>query len=120
MMAGEAPKNPEPGRVEYVDADRVGEGTLILRSWREGDWFVPLGMQGRKKVSDFLIDMHVPLFAKKRYPLLETTSGEVIWLCGYRLDDRFKLTERTRRVLKLACIPSVSEEGHAPKRHSQR
>ncbi len=77
-------------------------------------------MKGRKKISDFLIDLRVPLFAKKQYPLLETASGEVIWLCGYRLDERFKLTPGTRRVLKLACIPLVSEEDHAPKHHGQR
>ncbi len=115
-----ASESPQPGRIEFVDADRVGTGTLILRSWHDGDWFVPLGMAGRKKISDFLIDGQVPRFAKKRYPLLETADGEVVWLCGCRLDDRFKLTDRTRRVLKLAYFPSVSEEDHAPKHHSKR
>ena len=90
---------------------------MVIRSWHEGDWFVPLGMSGRKKVSDFLIDAQVPLFEKQRYPVLETAAGDIIWLCGQRLDERFKLTPRTRRVLKLAFVPIVSERDHAPDRH---
>jgi tRNA(Ile)-lysidine synthase len=98
-------RSPEPGRVEYVDAGRVGDGALLLRSWHEGEWFIPLGMSGKKKVSDFLIDAHVPLHEKKRHPVLTTASGDVVWLCGLRIDDRFKLTSETRNMLKLCFIP---------------
>ena len=92
------------GGVEYVDADRVGTGDLTLRSWTNGDSFVPLGMTGRKKVSDFFIDAGIPAFEKHRYPILATEAGEIIWLCGRRIDDRFKVTDATRRVLKLEFL----------------
>ena len=82
-----------------------GRWGLTLRSWREGDSFVPLGMAGRKKISDFFVDQQVPLQEKHRIPLLLTRDGEVIWVCGMRLDDRFKITPATRRVLKLEYVP---------------
>lgn len=91
-----------PGVVEFVDADRLVDQKLILRTWHDGDWFVPLGMgERRKKISDYLIDRHVPLYAKKHYPVLTTESGDVVWLCGQRLDHRFRLTDATQKILKL-------------------
>ncbi|MGB2868831.1 MAG: tRNA lysidine(34) synthetase TilS [Bacteroidota bacterium] len=84
---------------ELADADRLKDG-LVLRTWRPGDWFVPLGMNTRKKVSDFLIDEKVPLFEKSEIPVLESQS-EIVWVCGKRLDDRFKIRENTRSVVKL-------------------
>ena len=89
------------GNVEFIDADLLRGKKLRLRSWKPGDTFIPLGMKGRKKVSDFLIDSKVPLFQKQQYPVLETEDGEIVWLCGQRIDDRFKLTETTRSVLRL-------------------
>ncbi len=95
-------REKRPGYVEYVDLDRVGGDTLILRTWKDGDWFVPLGLGGRKKISDFLIDARVPRYSKRSFPVLTTPGGDIVWLCGKRLDDRFKLTESTRRTGKLA------------------
>ncbi len=89
------------GGTEYADAGQTGTRGMTLRSWREGDSFMPLGMSGRKKISDFFIDEKVPLYEKHRIPILLTEGGEVIWVCGMRLDDRFKITPGTRRVLKL-------------------
>ncbi|MGC8595668.1 MAG: tRNA lysidine(34) synthetase TilS [Candidatus Kryptoniota bacterium] len=85
--------------VEFIDADQAGE-TFRLRQWEPGDWFVPLGLQGKKKVSDFLIDRKIPLYEKGNVYVL-TNKNSVIWVCGLRLDDRFKITDRTRRILKL-------------------
>ena len=108
-----------PGNIEYVDLDMIGGDTLILRSWREGDWFVPLGLGGRKKISDFLIDARVPRYSKHHFPVLTTERGEVVWLCGKRLDDRFKLTEHTRRMGKLAFEPRDIERTDAAIDQSQ-
>jgi len=85
--------------VEFIDADEAGE-TFRLRQWEPGDWFVPLGLQGKKKVSDFLIDRKIPLYEKGNVFVL-TNKNSVIWVCGLRLDERFKITDKTRRVLKL-------------------
>jgi tRNA(Ile)-lysidine synthase len=102
---------PNGEGAEYVDADRVGPGELVLRTWKEGDVFVPLGMTAPKKLSDFFIDAKVPLFEKRSFPILETRGGEIVWVCGQRIDDRFKITEGTRRVLKLefARFPEESD-----------
>ena len=89
------------GDTEYVDADRVRTADLILRTWSEGDWFIPLGMKARKKISDFFVDTKIPIYEKRSYPVLETRDGEVIWVCGQRIDDRFKITDDTKKVLKL-------------------
>ncbi|MEW6512216.1 MAG: tRNA lysidine(34) synthetase TilS [Bacteroidota bacterium] len=89
------------GMTEYIDADRIAGRRLQLRSWREGDAFIPLGMRGQKKISDFFVDEKVPLHEKHRVPILETDDGSVVWVCGRRIDDRFKVTAATRRVLKL-------------------
>jgi tRNA(Ile)-lysidine synthase len=86
---------------EYVDADRITGSELVLRTWAEGDTFVPLGMKTKKKISDFFVDAKIPIYEKRNFPILETKDGEVIWLCGQRLDDRFKLTRDTKRVMKL-------------------
>ncbi|MFN0156776.1 MAG: tRNA lysidine(34) synthetase TilS [Bacteroidota bacterium] len=86
---------------EYVDADRVNGDDLILRTWSDGDAFVPLGMKTKKKISDFFVDAKIPIYEKHHIPILETKQGEVVWICGQRIDDRFKITGDTKRVLKL-------------------
>ncbi len=85
--------------VEFVDARRLGN-RLVLRSWQEGDWFMPLGMSFKKKLSDYFVDEKVPLRQKHRIPILES-NGEIVWICGKRLDDRFKVTEETKDVVRL-------------------
>jgi tRNA(Ile)-lysidine synthase len=85
--------------VEFVDADRVG-ASLILRSWVDGDTFVPFGMKNSKKLSDFFVERKVPLFEKMTIPLLVADEG-IVWVCGMRLDDRFRISPSTKRILKL-------------------
>jgi tRNA(Ile)-lysidine synthase len=86
---------------EFVDADLIPPGHLVLRTWAEGDWFVPLGMKSRKKISDYFVDAKIPLYEKRHFPILETKDGTVIWVCGQRIDDRFKVTDATSNVLRL-------------------
>ncbi len=86
---------------EYIDADALKTSELVLRSWSDGDTFVPLGMKARKKISDFFVDAKIPIYEKHSIPILETKDGQVVWVCGQRIDDRFKITEETKRVLKL-------------------
>lgn len=85
--------------VALIDADKL-QYPLHLRRWRDGDWFIPLGMSGRKKLSDYLIDKKVSLTEKKRQFVL--VSGEdVVWVVGRRLDDRFCITRHTENVVKI-------------------
>jgi tRNA(Ile)-lysidine synthase len=103
-----------PDNIALVDADKL-QWPLSLRRWREGDRFTPLGMGGSsKKVSDCLIDAKVSLPEKGRQFVLVNgdggaggagrtgdSGGEIIWLTGRRLDDRFKITPKTENVLKI-------------------
>ncbi|NOY77620.1 MAG: tRNA lysidine(34) synthetase TilS [Calditrichaeota bacterium] len=87
--------------IEYVDWERLQGKKLLLRPWRKGDRFFPLGMAGQKKISDFLIDEKVPLHERPRI-LVFTADEEIVWICGYRLDNRFRVTKSTKKSLKLA------------------
>jgi tRNA(Ile)-lysidine synthase len=71
---------------------------LTLRNWQLADYFYPLGMKTRKKLSDFFINQKVPLHVKDQVPLLINGDGRLIWIAGYRLDDRFKVTKNTKKV----------------------
>lgn len=88
-----------PEHIAQVDADRL-TFPLTLRRWREGDWFVPFGMTGRKKVSDYLIDAKVSVPEKQRQFVL-LSGEEIVWLVGRRIDDRFRLTAQTENVLRI-------------------
>ncbi len=74
---------------------------LTLRSWRSGDYFYPLGMNGRKKISDFFVEHKVPRYRKKNIGILENGNGDIIWVAGMRLDDRYKITGKTKKVYTL-------------------
>jgi tRNA(Ile)-lysidine synthase len=86
--------------VEYISADGI-KTVFQLRKWREGDKFYPLGMKGSKKISDFLIDEKIPSI-KKKEQLVLLNAGNIVWVVGLRIDDRFKLTPETQKVIKLS------------------
>ena len=70
---------------------------LLIRPWRYGDTFIPLGMQGFKKVSDYFIDNKFSLIKKKKSRLL-ISNNNIVCIVGERLDDRFKLVEDSKKV----------------------
>jgi len=73
---------------------------LKLRRWQEGDFFYPLGMNCKKKLSDFMIDTKIPLNLKDRVYVL--TSGEdIVWIVGYRIDHRYRVTGQTRQIYEV-------------------
>ncbi len=72
---------------------------LTLRAWQTGDYFYPLGMKTRKKVSDFFINQKISLHQKHKIPLLINGNGEVIWIGGYRPDERYKVNDNTEKVV---------------------
>ena len=88
-----------PEQIAQVDADKL-QYPLTLRRWQEGDWFVPFGMTGRKKVSDFLTDAKVSAAEKQRQFVL-LSGDDIVWLVGRRIDDRYRLTEETENVLRI-------------------
>jgi tRNA(Ile)-lysidine synthase len=82
----------------HVDADHV-EFPLKLRHWQKGDQFLPMGMEQFKKLSDFFVDEKLSLIEKEKVWFL--LSGEdIVWVLGRRIDDRFKVTAATKKVLE--------------------
>ncbi|MEO7211933.1 tRNA lysidine(34) synthetase TilS [Mucilaginibacter sp.] len=80
-----------------VDAGKLAY-PLTLRAWQQGDYFYPLGMKTRQKLSDFFIHQKVPLHKKGEVPVLVNANGDIIWLGGYRLDERYKVDKNTKKV----------------------
>ena len=85
--------------VALLDADKL-KFPLRVRRWQEGDWFVPFGMLGRKKLSDYLIDKKVSMAEKSRQFVL-LSGDDIVWVVGRRLDDRYAITRKTENVLKV-------------------
>jgi len=85
--------------VACLDMEKL-EFPLLIRKWKTGDYFQPLGMSGFKKISDFLIDEKIPVHKKENTWLL-CSGQKVVWVMGHRIDNRFKITEETRQVLKI-------------------
>ena len=85
---------------ELIDANKINCQTLILRPWLPGDRFHPFGMDGTKKISDYLIDEKVDLYTKANQWVL--VDGEkIIWVCGRRINDEVKITDKTTDYAKL-------------------
>lgn len=82
-----------------IDFDKL-QFPLTIRKWRPGDYFYPLGMKGKKKISDFMIDNKIPLNLKERVCVL-ASGDDIAWVIGHRLDDRFKITKETKCVYQI-------------------
>ncbi len=98
---------PGPG-CAWLDADRLSF-PLRVRGIRPGDRFRPLGAPGERKIQDFLVDLKVPREERGRVAVLES-GGEIAWVLGLRIDERFKVAEDTRRVAALRLSPLPERE----------
>jgi tRNA(Ile)-lysidine synthase len=113
--AASPPMREDPG-CALMDSDRA-EGVMVVRNARPGDRFRPLGLGGEKKLKDFFIDRKIPRSARRRIAILEI-EGQVAWVVGHRIDDRFKVTDRTKQVLMLRAVPAGPETEHMEGRSS--
>ncbi len=86
---------------EYISADSVSN-EFTIRRWKEGDSFHPLGLKGTKKISDFLNEQKVESSGKKDHLIL-LNRNKIVWVIGLRIDDRFKITSSTQKILEL-CL----------------
>lgn len=83
--------------IAYFDYEKL-QFPLTLRRWKEGDWFIPFGMKGRKKLSDYFTDCKFSKFQKEEIWLL-CSGNDVIWVVGERSDNRFRLNNSTKHIL---------------------
>ena len=92
--------------IACLDLDKL-QFPLKLRKWEKGDWFMPLGLKGKKKLSDFFINQKMSLSDKEKTWLL--LSGEdIVWVIGKRIDNRFRITPKTKKAF---VITTVDESG---------
>ncbi len=91
-----------------LDADAI-QGQLTVRNWRRGDRFQPLGMHAPKKISDIFTDRKVPQSDRRRLPLLCDEAG-VVWIPGYTIAERVKITPATRRILRASLSRNANAD----------
>jgi tRNA(Ile)-lysidine synthase len=105
MEAFELTQDP---MTEYVN-EEVITWPLHLRSVRQGDYFQPIGMQGKsKKVQDLMVDHKLEMFEKERLLIL-SNDEHILWIIGLRLDERARVTPETKSIYRLTYSPVASD-----------
>jgi len=92
-------KIPQQNDIVALDRDKLNF-PLEIRNWQKGDYFYPIGMNRKKKLSDFFIDNKFTKIEKEK-TLLLVSNGKIVWLISYRLDNRFKITDKTENILQI-------------------
>ena len=87
-----------PG-IAYFDKEKI-TSPITYRRAREGDWFIPFGMKGKKLISDYLTDVKATRFEKESQ-VLALCGEDIIWVVGHRSDNRYKVDKNTRRIIML-------------------
>jgi tRNA(Ile)-lysidine synthase len=92
-----------PSTSILIDKDLL-KFPLIVRKWKEGDYFYPFGMKGKKKISKYFKDQKISNFEKENSWLL-CSENDIVWVVGQRSDDRFKITDKTKHIVQIEILP---------------
>ncbi len=94
-------ENIKSEMVAELDFDQIGAFPLIIRKWKNGDRFMPLGMSVHSaSISEFFTNQKIPKRARPQWPLILNSQGEVIWLCGLRIAHPFRITDQTQKIIR--------------------
>ena len=99
----------QPVGTVIMDADKMAF-PFVCRSWRQGDWFVPFGLKGRKKVSDLFADLKFTQMDKAKALMIVDCRGDlaenqhIAGVLGYRIDDRYKVDQTTRNIILMTIL----------------
>jgi tRNA(Ile)-lysidine synthase len=108
MERSELREIPGEASTACLDYDKI-QFPLTIRHWNHGDYFFPLGMEQIKKLSDFFVDQKIPVPEKERTWIL-ASGKEIVWIMGHRIDNRFRITDETSRVLLLRLQTDVAPQ----------
>jgi tRNA(Ile)-lysidine synthase len=97
---------PSDSNIACLDYDLLNF-PLLIRKWHSGDYFHPLGMKHRKKLSDFLVDQKLSIVEKENLWLL-LNNEDIVWVINQRIDERYKITSKTRQVLMIKSVSQSS------------
>jgi tRNA(Ile)-lysidine synthase len=92
---------PADSLTQFFDYERTGS-VIYIRNRHNGDVFMPINSKGRRKLKDYLIDRKVPESERDKIPVV-AVGNEIVWITGYNISDKFKVTENTKTVLKVKC-----------------
>jgi tRNA(Ile)-lysidine synthase len=99
MIRGQDFQIPESSDIAVLDNNKL-RYPLQLRHWKKGDYFIPLGLKGRKKLSDFFIDRKINTLDKEKIWLL-VSENNIVWVAGYQIDNRYKVLPETENILQI-------------------
>src|SRR6185312_625892 len=98
LLNGSRGRSLRQKQVELFDADKIG-GKIVLRHWRAGDRFQPIGMKSPTKLQDLFVNAKIPRERRCDLILATAENGEIFWVEGLRISENFKITPQTRRQL---------------------
>jgi tRNA(Ile)-lysidine synthase len=90
---------PKDDKIAVLDKGKL-KFPLSIRKWQKGDYFYPLGMKQKKKLSDFFVDKKISILEKRNIFVL-VSGNEIVWIIGYRIDNRYKLTADTEIIMQI-------------------
>lgn len=102
----------EGGMTAVFDYDKISF-PIYIRFRKNGDYFIPFGMKGKKKLKDFFSDEKVPLNLREKVPLLVDSSSKILWVTGYRISNLVKVTDSTKKFFIVRAEKKVKEELYA-------